>query len=135
MGMTFRVRLREVVRRCAIMLRDNRTCCYCGRDGLGKYPWGSRAATMDHVVPLIHGGLDDPSNIVLACERCNKCKAHNGIDVPLKRATRRGRSVDDIRTEIQRRIALPIDMVAGRRLAEQLYPNLTWSELSEWRCE
>lgn len=39
-------------------------CAYCDANG---------ATTVDHVVPLIHGGLDEPSNVVPACRSCN-CK-------------------------------------------------------------
>lgn len=37
---------------------------------------------VEHVVPRKHGGSDDPSNLALACERCNAFKGPNlsGID-------------------------------------------------------
>lgn len=45
------------------------TCAYCGhRVKLSN-------ATLDHILPRSKGGLDTPSNLVLACERCNQTKA------------------------------------------------------------
>ena len=43
-------------------------CAYCGR----KLKSGER--TKDHVIPKSRGGSDDPSNIVIACHRCNTWK-------------------------------------------------------------
>jgi hypothetical protein len=36
----------------------------------------------DHITPRKHGGSDDPSNLALACNRCNRHKGTNltGID-------------------------------------------------------
>ena len=36
-------------------------CAYCG----------ASADTMDHVIPLSHGGQHEPGNVVPACKRCN----------------------------------------------------------------
>jgi 5-methylcytosine-specific restriction endonuclease McrA len=47
-----------------ILRRDGYRCAWCG----------GTATTVDHVVPRIDGGTDDPSNCVAACERCNKSK-------------------------------------------------------------
>jgi hypothetical protein len=44
-------------------------CAYCGGD----------AAGVDHVVPTCRGGLDDPSNLVRACSRCNNFKASMNV--------------------------------------------------------
>jgi hypothetical protein len=41
------------------------SCRYCGKP---------RARTVDHVIPTSQGGADHPSNIVLCCEGCNRCK-------------------------------------------------------------
>lgn len=43
----------------------NHTCAYCGATG---------NLTVDHVIPLASGGLNTISNLVPACERCNKSK-------------------------------------------------------------
>lgn len=50
------------------LLHEQQGCCrWCGG------PLGERW-DIDHVVPLSRGGTHDPSNIVLACERCNISK-------------------------------------------------------------
>jgi len=43
-------------------------CHYCGRQA------GSRALTMDHIVPLIRGGRSRRGNVVPACKDCNNKK-------------------------------------------------------------
>lgn len=43
-------------------------CHYCG----GQV--GSRALSMDHVVPLIRGGRSRRGNVVPACKECNNKK-------------------------------------------------------------
>lgn len=50
-------------------------CHYCKRDDLlMKTNDEERLATIDHVVPRAKGGLDDPSNYVVACLPCNQRK-------------------------------------------------------------
>jgi 5-methylcytosine-specific restriction endonuclease McrA len=49
----------------AIMWRDAYTCQYCKV---------ARAAEIDHVRPWKQGGLTIASNLVAACERCNRSK-------------------------------------------------------------
>lgn len=41
------------------------TCHYCG----------DVAQTIDHVIPRVLGGSDDPSNLVPACRSCNGAKS------------------------------------------------------------
>ena len=43
------------------------------------------AATVDHVVPRILGGTNDPSNLVAVCRRCN-CRAGQHLSTARKRA-------------------------------------------------
>ena len=47
-------------------------CCYYCREGLefdGRNKW-----QVDHFIPLSRGGSNWPSNIVIACRRCNRAK-------------------------------------------------------------
>lgn len=39
----------------------------------------SHTATIDHLVPSSKGGSDEPDNLVLACERCNKARGNSGV--------------------------------------------------------
>lgn len=54
------------------------SCHYCGAPG--QIVWMSPSwvqfvdLEIDHVVPEFHGGTGAPSNLVLACVRCNRRK-------------------------------------------------------------
>lgn len=48
-------------------------CALCGEAVVLK-SGDPREATIDHVVPLAHGGLDVLSNTQLACAACNHAK-------------------------------------------------------------
>ena len=48
--------------------RDGDCCWYCGNSfGAGEFKM-----TCEHLVPLIHKGPDNLSNLVLAHEKCNQ---------------------------------------------------------------
>lgn len=50
----------------ALMERDKSQCIYCGiTEGL----------CIDHMVPVIQGGTDDPDNLAMACKACNSGKS------------------------------------------------------------
>jgi 5-methylcytosine-specific restriction endonuclease McrA len=53
-----------------IILRDQWTCQYCGR----QFP--ERELTMEHVQPVSKGGPNTWENVVLACAQCNRHKAN-----------------------------------------------------------
>ena len=42
-------------------------CAYCG---------SKENITLDHVIPQAKGGTDHITNVVCACESCNRAKAH-----------------------------------------------------------
>lgn len=71
-------RIDEVLR-IAILLRDRKTCVFCGAvRGQVRLFDGAPVrvkVTVDHVLPRSWGGKDYPSNLVCACERCNTMKA------------------------------------------------------------
>lgn len=52
----------------AVFARDSWTCQYCG----------SKAETVDHVVPRSRGGEHEWGNVVAACKRCN-CKKRDKL--------------------------------------------------------
>jgi len=55
--------------RLSILYRDKFICHYCSKFLVGK------DATVDHIVPLAHGGERlDPSNLVASCRTCNSSK-------------------------------------------------------------
>ena len=57
-------------------------CHYCEAEGhatwffygRSKVGWFATSLEIDHVVPLASGGTYEPSNLVLACRRCNRSK-------------------------------------------------------------
>lgn len=46
-------------------------CAYCNTGG---------PVTVDHVLALASGGVDEPANIVPACRRCNSSKQHKPVE-------------------------------------------------------
>ncbi len=57
-----------------VLRRDGHTCRYCG----AKAP--AVPLTVDHVVPRVLGGRDEPSNLVTACAECNAGKSSTPPD-------------------------------------------------------
>lgn len=51
-----------------ILQRDDYVCRYCGRE----YP--DVRVGVDHVIPVIIGGSNDPSNLVACCDDCQREK-------------------------------------------------------------
>jgi 5-methylcytosine-specific restriction endonuclease McrA len=63
-----------------IFTRDGWVCHLCG-DPVNRavsrlHPDG---ATIDHLVPITRGGLDEPSNVATAHWRCNRAKGNSAI--------------------------------------------------------
>lgn len=59
-----------------VFLRDGYSCQYCGETVTHKL------ATLDHVLPVSHGGTTTFENCVCACARCNANKGNNKKIVP-----------------------------------------------------
>lgn len=54
----------------AVIKRDGLQCAYCGKNRQIKN------LSLDHITPVKSGGTNDPSNLVMACYKCNEKKAH-----------------------------------------------------------
>lgn len=50
----------------AVFSRDGERCVYCG---------SAEKLCLDHMIPVLLGGDDDPGNLATACKRCNSGKA------------------------------------------------------------
>jgi hypothetical protein len=68
-----------------VYLRDNYTCAYCAT----KFP--GIILTIDHLIPLSRGGLDEITNYVTCCGNCNTKKRNlplpefaNGINIKIE---------------------------------------------------
>lgn len=59
--------------RMAVYAKDKGTCQICGK------PLSPDSFTIDHIVPLDRGGVNEISNFRCACSRCNKWKG-NSLD-------------------------------------------------------
>jgi len=59
-----------------VIAKRGRICLYCGRGPLYR-----RALHLDHVVPQSHGGKNEVSNLVPACNTCNHRKSNKDISV------------------------------------------------------
>jgi len=55
--------------RLGVFERDGFTCQFCGQTLVPA------ELTIDHLVPLSKGGLDEPTNYVTSCRPCNELKA------------------------------------------------------------
>jgi 5-methylcytosine-specific restriction endonuclease McrA len=67
----------ESIGRRSIFKRDNWTCQYCGQCVVQYKANGwlsGNEATLDHVIPLSHGGSHSVDNVVTACRDCNTQK-------------------------------------------------------------
>lgn len=103
-----------------MFVRDEYRCQYCWRSYTqlrkGEY------LTRDHVLPLSRGGLDEWTNIITACSKCNHLKDDRDLSdfakylsVQLEQETerlRRSTSVKD-RAKIQGLVLRYLDMVQG----------------------
>ena len=65
-----------------VLLRDLFTCQLCG----SKPP--ASQLTLDHVVPRVHGGKTNWTNIIAACKKCNHSKGSNKKIKPKKMPTK-----------------------------------------------
>jgi hypothetical protein len=79
------------VKRMAIFVRDLGACVYCG----ASYQHGAKLS-VDHVVSRKRGGGDEYENLVCACLRCNRDKAHFSLGAYLFELNDRGQSTAGI---------------------------------------
>lgn len=60
--------------RLALRANEKLNCHYCGREVWINHKNRMLRATGDHLIPLSRGGINEISNVVVACYRCNKIK-------------------------------------------------------------
>jgi len=53
------------------LLEKNNICHWCPTELTHE------TATIEHIIPLGRGGLDNPNNITLACKPCNETRGNN----------------------------------------------------------
>jgi hypothetical protein len=55
-------------------------CAFCGVDATHQRNHGRQRLTVEHVLALTKGGLDEASNIIPACTACNSSKNNSPIE-------------------------------------------------------
>jgi 5-methylcytosine-specific restriction endonuclease McrA len=55
-------------------------CAFCGADAPHQRNHGRQRLTVEHVLALTKGGLDEASNIIPACSACNSSKSNSPIE-------------------------------------------------------
>lgn len=77
-----------------VLKRDEFKCRYCGSPAPDVF------LEIDHVIPRSKGGKDDVSNLVAACEGCNRGKSDIPLDKPAE-TVRLDREVERFEQEKQ----------------------------------
>lgn len=55
--------------RFSILVRDGHKCRYCGASAVDS------PLVVDHIIPVVQGGTNDPENLIAACQPCNAGKS------------------------------------------------------------
>jgi hypothetical protein len=58
----------------------NNRCAFCGVDATHERNHGRERLTVEHVLALTKGGLDEASNIIPACSACNSSKNNSPVE-------------------------------------------------------
>ena len=58
------------------MFDKSRRCHWCGAE-MSLHPLDKNFATIEHIIPLSRGGLDNRNNMALACMACNQKRGNN----------------------------------------------------------
>lgn len=64
--------------RLALYMRDGFICQHCLEDMSGRDP---NDLNLDHLIPQSQGGTNDPTNLFLSCQWCNKRRQDKPIEV------------------------------------------------------
>ena len=62
-------------KRLAIYMRDGFTCAYCGSNMKDD----TALLTLDHLIPVEHGGSNDQTNLITACHQCNSVRGSRDL--------------------------------------------------------
>lgn len=103
-------------KRLAIMFRDGCQCVYCGatvEDGT--------SLTLDHIIPWILYGSNEPDNLVCACLSCNSRRQESNIELFLADCGYTETYIEKILSHIQQTTQKDISMC--RQIAKELLKN------------
>ena len=96
-------------RRLAIYLRDGLACCYCG-SGLED---NGTTLSLDHIIPVVHGGNNRSPNLVTSCRKCNSVRGNRALEdfaQAVASYLNRGVTARDIIDHVQACANRPLDM-------------------------
>lgn len=65
-----------------IIERDGPTCYLCGT------PVDHLTGQIEHIIPMSRGGSNEPHNVAVACEPCNRDKAEFAVSIDVDRRPR-----------------------------------------------
>jgi hypothetical protein len=99
-----------------VFKRDMHTCVYCGR----KSP--DVVLHVDHVIPVAKGGTNDLSNLVTACEDCNRGKGAVPLSDTSLQAWEELRLAEQVRIAEEEVRLLKLGEEINRRATEILAP-------------
>lgn len=108
--------------------RKNVRCYWC-RD-----PVLRSDATVEHLVPRSHGGLNIPNNWVLACSKCNHARGNRTLPpgfeprgrVEMPIGSFRGQDIDDVPSEYLEWLMTGANVYADAKLLAACTKELDW---------
>jgi Restriction endonuclease len=107
-----------------VFKRDDFTCSYCGR----RSP--DVVLEVDHIVPVVAGGQDDPINLTTSCWECNRGKSAVLLNQVITGEDPHDRAVMLLERERQlEEYNTVLEQIRERREAE------TWALVRHWKTE
>lgn len=103
-----------------VLRRDNHACRYCGAAAPDVQ------LVVDHVVPVVLGGTNEPSNLVTACRDCNTGKSSSAPDSALVADVQQ----DALRWARAMSWATELQLEDGQRINDSI--DLMDDEWSKW---
>jgi hypothetical protein len=99
-------------KRMAIYMRDGFRCIWC----LKQFETNGFGLTLDHV---FHGKDNHHQNLVTCCHRCNSQRQGTSLDCwVLRCAAEKDQKAEDTALRLLLQLSLPLDLQAGKALAE-----------------
>lgn len=110
-----------------VFKRDGFKCVYCGAPPTGG------VLHVDHVIPVVEGGTNDPENLVTSCPDCNLGKS----GVPLDRHELKQFDPDtalEHAEQLRAWVDAQREVVQARRDVEQEMVNIWCASMGTTRC-
>jgi len=102
-------------RRLAIYMRDSLACVWCG-SGLEDE---GVTLSLDHVVPVSHGGTNVSKNLVTCCRKCNSVRGDRSLEIFARAVAsylNRGIAAEDVIAHVTDCVHRPVNLTAALRI-------------------